>query len=79
MDVDQMQHFPPSSPFTTHAQEPSDAMPITAPLQVDTLPIWSPERGSVGERFFRDADEERTTKDISIEDTAYWFAENNGE
>jgi hypothetical protein len=33
----------------------------------------------VGERIFRDADDERNTKEISIEDTAYWFAENNGE
>lgn len=48
-------------------------------LQVDTIPIWSPERGKVGERIFRDADDERNTKEISIEDTAYWFAENNGE
>lgn len=40
--------------------------------------MWSPERGQYTERIFRDADEERETKDISIEDTAYWFAENNG-
>lgn len=33
----------------------------------------------MGERIFRDADDERNTKEISIEDTAYWFAENNGE
>lgn len=47
--------------------------------QVDNIPIWSPERGQVGERIFRDADDERETKEISIEDTAYWFSENNGE
>jgi hypothetical protein len=41
--------------------------------------MWSPERGQYNERIFRDADEERDTKDISIEDTAYWFSENNCE
>jgi hypothetical protein len=40
--------------------------------------MWSPERGGVGDRIFRDADDERETKEISIEDTAYWFSENNG-
>jgi hypothetical protein len=43
------------------------------------MPIWSPERGRIGERIFNDPDDERATKTISIEDTAYWFAENNGE
>lgn len=47
-------------------------------IEIDNTPIWSPERGPVGERIFRDADEERDTKEINIEDTAYWFAENNG-
>lgn len=42
------------------------------------MPIWSPEKGKVGERIFNDPDEEKETKTISIEDTAYWFAENNG-
>lgn len=46
-------------------------------IEVDTMPFWSPERGPVGHRVFNDPDDERETKQISIEDTAYWFAENN--
>lgn len=42
------------------------------------MPFWSPERGPVGHRVFNDPDDERESKQISIEDTAYWFAENNG-
>eukprot|EP00879_Flechtneria_rotunda_P012459 GHRR01013011.1.p1 GENE.GHRR01013011.1~~GHRR01013011.1.p1 ORF type:complete len:250 (+),score=53.22 GHRR01013011.1:278-1027(+) len=46
-------------------------------IEVDTMPIWEPERGPVFGRVFRDAEEEKETKQISIEDTAYWFADSN--
>lgn len=73
---------------TKFSQEPEAGAAVIHPtvvswpcewLQVDNVPMWSPERGQYNERIFRDADEERDTKDISIEDTAYWFSENNCE
>jgi hypothetical protein len=43
------------------------------------MPVYSPEYGPVHSRIFRDPDEEKETKAISIEDTAYWFADSQGE
>jgi hypothetical protein len=42
------------------------------------MPIYSPEYGPVHSRIFKDPDEEKETKAISIEDTAYWFADSQG-
>jgi hypothetical protein len=42
------------------------------------MPVYSPEYGPVHSRIFRDPDEEKETKAISIEDTAYWFADSQG-
>jgi hypothetical protein len=47
--------------------------------QVDNMPVYSPEYGPVHSRIFRDPEEEKETKAISIEDTAYWFADSQGE
>jgi len=65
-----------ASAINTTTDKPT-VIPLLLP-QVDTMPFWSPERGPVGHRVFNDPDDERETKQISIEDTAYWFAENNG-
>lgn len=43
------------------------------------MPMWSPERGPYEKRIFREPDDEKETKAISIEDTAYWFADSQGE
>ncbi len=42
------------------------------------MPIWSPEKGTINSRIFREAEDEQATKAISIEDTAYWFADSGG-
>ncbi|KAF8068209.1 hypothetical protein HT031_001895 [Scenedesmus sp. PABB004] len=47
-------------------------------IEVDNTPMWAPERGGVGDRVFREAEDEQGTKSISIEDTAYWFADSGG-
>jgi hypothetical protein len=46
--------------------------------QVDNMPYWDPERGPVNTRVLRDAEEEKETQQISVEDTAYWFADLDG-
>jgi hypothetical protein len=42
------------------------------------MPVFSPEYGPIHSRIFRDPEEEKETKAISIEDTAYWFADSQG-
>uniref|UniRef100_A0A383W9N2 S1 motif domain-containing protein n=1 Tax=Tetradesmus obliquus TaxID=3088 RepID=A0A383W9N2_TETOB len=48
-------------------------------IEIDNMPVYSPEYGPVHSRIFRDPEEEKETKAISIEDTAYWFADSQGE
>lgn len=56
-----------------------DAKDVNSPTQVDTVPMWSPEKGPAGpDRIFREAEDEQGIKQISIEDTAYWFSDLGG-
>jgi hypothetical protein len=46
-------------------------------LQVDNMPIYDPDQGGLNVRVFPDAEDERSNKEINLQDTAYWFAENS--
>eukprot|EP00775_Hariotina_reticulata_P007863 gene7865-8059_t len=42
-------------------------------IEVENIPIYDPDQGGLNVRVFPDAEDEKSNKEINLQDTAYWF------